>query len=88
MKRCVVLASVLLLASALAAGAAGRDATISKFCRDRGDFGLSHGACVAQFTAGNTTPHNADVCKLDWVQAWVRAANEGECVTALNAMSR
>ena len=89
MKRSIVLASVLLLAGALAAQAAGRDdETVSKFCRDRGDFGLSHGACVAQFTAGNTTPHNADVCKMAWVRAWVRAENEGECVTALNAMSR
>lgn len=90
MKRSIILASAgLLLAGALAAHAADRgESTVSKFCRDRGDFGLSHGACVAQFTSGNTTPHNADVCKLDWVRGFVRADNEGECVTALNAMSR
>lgn len=81
--------SAFVLAGALAAHAADRgEATVSKFCRDRGDFGLSHGACVAQFTTGNSTPHNADVCKLAWVRAFVRADNEGECVTALNAMSR
>lgn len=89
MKRCIGFASAFILAGALAAHAADRgEANVSKFCRDRGDFGLSHGACVAQFTTGNTTPHNADVCRLDWVRAWLRAGNEGECVTALNAMSR
>jgi hypothetical protein len=43
---------------------------------------------VAFFKSGNTTPHDADVCKLLWVRSFVGADNEGECVTALAAMKR
>ena len=64
------------------------DATISKYCSDHRDFGLSHGAGVTQFTTGSTEAHNADVCKLARVRAWLRVDNEGAWVTALNAMTR
>ena len=79
-----------LLAAPFAFGSAKADdtGTVAKYCRDHRDFGLSHGGCVAQFTAGNTTPHNASVCKMAWVRAWVGVENEGACVTALNEMSR
>jgi hypothetical protein len=80
---CVVALSV---GSALAAGK--DDGTVSRYCRDRNDLGISHGACVAFFKSGNTTPHDADVCKLLWVRSFVGADNEGECVTALAAMKR
>lgn len=75
-----------LAAPVLHAGDAGE--TISRYCSDHGDFGLSHGACVARFTNGNIVPHHADVCKLDWVLAFSGAKNHGDCVKRLKEMDR
>ena len=83
-----ILSCVVALRVGIALAAGKDDETVSRFCRDRSDLGLSHGACVAFFTNGNTAPHDADVCKLPWVRSFVGADNEGECVTALAARKR
>ena len=57
--------------------------TISRFCAEHGDLGLSHGACVTFFTNHNIVPHDATVCKDPATQARVGAKNRGQCVKAL-----
>jgi hypothetical protein len=91
MRRLAIAVSVLACAGALAGAAVaqGRGGdTVARFCSDRNDLGLSHGACVAFFTNGNTRPHDADVCKLGWVRAWTGADTEGACIAALAALKR
>jgi hypothetical protein len=81
----VVLAAVAALVFTALPAAAGDSAekTISLYCSDRGDLGLSHGGCVAYFTNGNTVPHDASICREPRWQEWTGARNAGQCVKAL-----
>jgi len=94
MRKIVAVLPALALVSALAAGtalAAGQNegtGAISDYCRDRGDLGLTHGACVAYFVTHNVVPHDASVCQDEAMQARVGAANHGECVKKLGEMRR
>lgn len=56
--------------------------------RDAIIMALSHGACVAYFTARNIVPHDASICKDEGVQRWLGVANHGQCVRKLGEMSR
>ena len=55
-------------------------------CRQAGDFGQTHGACVANVVAGNFTPTIANFCRDEVVRAelaeqlGVDAVNHGQCM--------
>lgn len=68
------------------AGAASAAPNVSQFCTANGDFGVTHGGCVAAFTNGNLTPAIADFCRDPQVQQAVDAKNHGECVGTLKAL--
>lgn len=76
-----IAAVVFLTLMAMAGTAAAAD--VSQFCTANGDFGVSHGGCVAAFTNGNLTPAIADFCRDPQVQAAVDAKNHGACVNTL-----
>ena len=87
-----LLIAFLALAAALAPAAspAGgeREKNLSKYCSERGDLGLSHGGCVALFTAGNIVPHDALICRDPDIQRRLGASNHGQCVAALKERKR
>lgn len=57
--------------------------TISEYCADHRDFGLTHGACVAYFQARNVVPHDASVCQDEGIWKFLGVANHGQCVKRL-----
>lgn len=73
-------------AALVTAGSASAAPGVSQFCSDNGDFGVTHGGCVAAFGANNLTPAIADFCRDPQVQAAVTAKNHGECVTTLKEL--
>jgi hypothetical protein len=92
MKRLAIGALALALLSAAAIGTAqagGQDdgkSAISDYCRARGDFRMTHGACVAYFVAHNVVPHDAAVCQDEGMWSFLGVASHGECVTKLAEM--
>ncbi|MDP1909740.1 MAG: hypothetical protein Q8K85_15685 [Hyphomicrobium sp.] len=93
MKKLIVVSLFTVLSMALTAAtqATGHDddqGTVSAFCSDYGDLGLTHGGCVAFFTTRNVVPHDASVCRSDSMQRLLGVANHGQCVKKLAGMRR
>ncbi len=85
----VLAGAVFLISPAADLAFAENDAAevISKYCKDRNDLGLSHGACVAFLTSANIVPHNAYVCKIPSIRNSLGVENEGQCVKVLQDLS-
>ncbi len=62
--------------------------TISEFCSQYNDLGLTHGGCVAYFETRNVVPHDASVCQDEGIRAMLGAANHGQCVKKLADMRK
>lgn len=93
MKRLIVVSvfSILSMSLIAATQATGQDddkSTVSAYCSDHGDLGLTHGACVAFFTTRNVVPHDASVCRSDDMQQLLGVTNHGQCVKKLAGMRR
>ena len=81
---CTVSAFMLAISPSLANN--NNNKNISEYCAERGDLGLTHGGCVAYFTANNIVPHDASVCKNPVMQRIVGAKNHGECMKNMKNM--
>lgn len=93
MKKCGVVAVFLFLAltfisTTQAIGKEDAARTISEFCSAFNDLGLTHGGCVAFFTANNIVPHNASICQDESVQILLGVTNPGQCVKKLNYLHK
>lgn len=93
MKKLIVVSlfSILSMSSIAATQATGQDddkSAVSAYCSDRGDLGLTHGACVALFTTHNVVPHDASICGSESIQRLLGVTNHGQCVKKLAGMRR
>ena len=82
MKKLFICLAITLLALVTAAppAFAGRDMSVSQFCKENSDFGLNHGECVTIFSNGNSVPHIVEQCIKVHVQQEGGTAIFEECV--------
>lgn len=82
------LLSMALIAPTQATGQDDDKSTISEFCSDHNDLGLTHGGCVAYFVTHNIVPHDASICRSSSIQQLLGVTNHGQCVKKLGDMRR
>ncbi len=84
----LAIVSLALVSPALADSRDDDKRTISEFCSQYNDLGLTHGACVAYFETRNVVPHDASVCQMEWIQNVLGVSNHGQCVKKLADMRK
>ena len=80
------LAAFVLAMGGMGVGSAQADDNASQICKDIDAPMISHGACVALASAGNSTPFISDLCDEPAFQAALGVSNKGQCIKAARAL--